>query len=113
MLEKRINIIEEFVESRNIASSDPQTMERMCVQLLDYPEVESAIRVGDVYAQLIEYSYERGDMQSSFSYLQSMKKRKILLTPYLDQEMIDNIYSANGVKNPAMDDDDDEIPEVI
>lgn len=112
MLQKRINIIEEFVEARNLTKSDPDAMERLCVQLLDYPEVEAAIRIGDVYAQLIENSYEKGDMQSAYSYLQGMKKRKIILTPYLDQEMIDNIYSANGVPNPAHEvDDDDDIKE--
>lgn len=83
------------------------------MQLLDMPEVETAIRIGDVFAQLIEYHYENGDMQSAFSYLTKMKKRKIILTPYLDQEMVDNIYNANGMKNPAHNDDDDEIPEVF
>lgn len=113
MLKKRIGIIEEFVEARNLIKSDPKSMERMCAQLLEYPEVESAIRIGDVFAQLIEHYYEKGDLQSAYTYLQGMKKRKIILTPYLDQEMIDNIYSANGVRNPAHDDDDEDIPEVF
>ena len=111
LLQKRIQIIEEFVESRNLAQTDPSAMERLCIQLLDYPEVESSIRVGDVFSQLIEYYYEKSDMQSAYSYLQQMKKRKIILTPYLDGDMINNIYSANGVKNPA--DDDDGIEEDI
>ena len=113
MLEKRIDIIQQFVEARNLLKSDPQSMERICMQLLDYPEVEAAIRIGDVFAQLIEYQYERQDLQTAFTYLQQMKKRKIILTPYLDQEMVDNIYNANGVKNPAHEQDDDEIPEVF
>jgi intraflagellar transport protein 140 len=113
LLQKRISIIEEFVEARNFATSDPSTMERMCSRLLEYPEVETAVRIGDVYAQLIEHTYQRGDMSSAYTYLQGMKKRKIILTPYLDQEMIDNIYSANGVKNVAEDDDDDDIKETF
>jgi intraflagellar transport protein 140 len=111
ILEKRIGLIEEFVEARNAATSDPSTMERICIQLLEYNDIDSAVRVGDVFAQLIEYYYEKGDNQSAFSNLKAMKKRKIIITPYLDQEMVDNIYSANGVKNPADEDDDDDIKE--
>lgn len=111
MLEKRIQIIEEFVESRNLAQSDPAGMEKICIQLLEYPEVETAIRIGDVFAQLVEYYYEKGDMQSALTYLQKMRRRKIILTPYLDNDMITNIYSSNGVKNPDDQVDDDEIPE--
>mmetsp|Transcript_32839 Transcript_32839/g.32175 ORF Transcript_32839/g.32175 Transcript_32839/m.32175 type:complete len:354 (-) Transcript_32839:22-1083(-) len=111
MLEKRIQIIQEFVEARNLAQTDPSGMEKACIELLQYPEVETAIRIGDVFAQLVEYYYEKGDMQSAFTYLQQMKKRKIILTPYLDNEMISNIYTSNGMKNPADEEDDDEIPE--
>eukprot|EP00343_Euplotes_focardii_P004045 CAMPEP_0205812010 /NCGR_PEP_ID=MMETSP0205-20121125/16338_1 /ASSEMBLY_ACC=CAM_ASM_000278 /TAXON_ID=36767 /ORGANISM="Euplotes focardii, Strain TN1" /LENGTH=161 /DNA_ID=CAMNT_0053092009 /DNA_START=184 /DNA_END=666 /DNA_ORIENTATION=- len=99
MLEKRIRIIEEFVEARNMAQSDPSATEKQCLQLLGYPEVETAVRVGDLYAQLIEYYYEKRDFQSAYTQLQGMKKRKILVTPYLDNEMINEIYSQNGIKN--------------
>lgn len=109
-LKRRIGIIEDFVEARNMIKSDPSTMQKLCNQLLDHPEVESAIRIGDVFAQLIEYNYEKGDLESAYKYLQAMKKKKIILTPYLDQEMVDHIYKANGVKI-AKKVDEDEIPE--
>ena len=109
-LKRRIGIIEDFVESRNLIKTDPSSMQKLCNQLLENPDVESAIRVGDVFAQLIEHNYEKGNLEAAFTYLQAMKKRKIIITPYLDQEMVDHINNANGVKS-AKRVEEDEIPE--
>lgn len=74
-------------------------MVNICNELLQYQEVDTAIRVGDVYAQLIEYCYESKNMKDALKYLNAMKARKIIITPYLDMEMVENIYRDNGI-NP-------------
>lgn len=72
----------------------------ICNELLEHPEVDTAIRVGDVYAQLIEFCYQSKNMKDALKYLNAMKSRKIVITPYLDMEMVDNIYWDNGI-NPG------------
>jgi len=67
-------------------------MIKICLELLDLPEVDTAIRVGDVFAQLIEYCYESKNMKDAMKYVNAMKARKVVLEPYLDMEMVDNIY---------------------
>ena len=47
--------------------------------------MEEAIRLGDVFAQLIEYYFYKNNYQDAYKYLEKMKKKKIIMTPYLDQ----------------------------
>lgn len=68
-------------------------MIRMCRQLLDQADVESAIRVGDVYALLIEYQYSQGQMEQAYQYIEDMRTRNIILDPFLDQSIIAAVYS--------------------
>jgi len=44
-------------------------MARICDSLIDQPGVNDAVRLGDVFANLIEYHMGKGDIQQSYSYL--------------------------------------------
>lgn len=115
MLNGRIQLVERFVEARNFIKTNPKAMIDICNELLEHPDVDTAIRVGDVYAQLIEFCYQSKNMKDALKYLNGMKGRKIVITPYLDMEMVDNIYRDNGI-NPndnkrGRDDIDEDIRE--
>ena len=110
LLENRINMVERFVQARQASDMAVQLD-----QLLQTPEIETAIRMGDIFAQLVEYHYENKDMDNAYKYLEQMKGRKIVITPYLDMEMVENIYRAMGI-NPSQeisgtDDIEEDIPE--
>lgn len=99
MLRDRIAIIERFVSAReSFANNDPNAMVQICSQLIDQPGVEEAIRLGDVFAQLVEYFYNQRQMQQAYTFLEKMRKKNIIVTPYLDQEMVENIQQAMGIK---------------
>lgn len=56
MLKDRIGNIEKFVQAREAFNQgDTSTMVNICNGLIDQPGVEEAIRLGDVFAQLIEF----------------------------------------------------------
>ncbi len=58
MLRDRVATIEKFVQAREaLNAGDAQTMATLCIQLTDQPGVEEAIRLGDVFAQLVEHFY--------------------------------------------------------
>ena len=91
-------------------------MVQMCNELLDTHEVDTAIRIGDVYAQLIEYYYGQGNSENAYHYLQKMRASNIVITPYLDPEMVENIFSTMGISTtanpgPGEDDIEEEIGE--
>ena len=119
-METRIKIVEKFVDARRAVKTEPLTMIQICNQLLDMPDVEGAIRVGDVYAILIEYYHYQNNprsMQQAYNLIEKMTDRNIILNHYLDKGMLDRIYSALGINTREdvvqsnHDDIDEEIPE--
>ncbi len=69
-----------------------------------------------MFALLIEFYYSQRNMRQAYELIEDMRNRKIILSPYLDQKMVNSIYQAVGVA-PADDggsDDgiDEEIDEV-
>jgi intraflagellar transport protein 140 len=50
--------------------------------------VEQAVRIGDVFALLVEYYHAEGNMQQSYVLIEKMQERKIIINPYLDTELV-------------------------
>merc|ERR1719453_1718019 len=96
-LHQRIQLVEIFVQARRLVKTDPAEMVKICHQLLDRPDVETAIRVGDGFALLIEFYYAQRNFEQAYRLIEKMRERHIILNPYLDQDMINNIYQAVGV----------------
>lgn len=91
-------------------------MASICDGLVDQPGVEEAVRLGDVFANLIEYHMQKDDVKTSYGYLQKMQKKKIVIDPYLDRKMVEDIYRGMGMSNPNKgygggDDIDEDISE--
>ena len=66
-----------------------------------------------MFALLIEFYYSKRQMEQAFHLVENMRGRNIILSPYLDQAMVANIYRANG-RAPADergggDEDDDDM----
>ena len=61
---------------------------------------------------MIEFCYDSKNMKEALRYLNDMKGWKIIITPYLDMEMVENIYWENGI-NPNQGRQRDEIDEDI
>ena len=84
----------------------------ICDTLVDTPGVEEAIRLGDVFAQLIEHYFYKNSFQDAYKYLDKMKKKNIIVTPYIDPQIVDDIYKEVGIQQPvvaaAVDDGIDE-----
>ena len=77
-----------------MVKTEPETMVSMCHELLEQPDVEAAIRVGDVYALMIEWFYSQRQMEQAHTLVEKMRGRGIILSPYLDAEMVQAIYGA-------------------
>ena len=99
VLEDRIELISKFVEARRLAKKDPSMMVNICQELLEAPRADEAIRIGDCLAMLVEFFHAAGKMKEAYGYMQQMTDRNILLHPYIDASIIDDIYKAVGV-NP-------------
>mmetsp|Transcript_19068 Transcript_19068/g.64920 ORF Transcript_19068/g.64920 Transcript_19068/m.64920 type:complete len:1396 (+) Transcript_19068:174-4361(+) len=101
----RITYVERFVQACALKKTDPGEMVKLCSSLLEpepeqQAEVEQAIRVGDVFAQLVEYWHKENNMSQAYQLIEKMRERGIILSPYLDQKMVSSVYQAMGV-DPA------------
>ena len=47
-----------------------------------------SVRSGDIFASIIEYYYDMKDLATAFEYTKKMQAKRIILAPYLDQEMV-------------------------
>ena len=56
-------------------------MVKIAHQLVEQPDVEAAVRVGDVFALLIEFYHSQGNMQQAYVLIEKMRERKIILNP--------------------------------
>ena len=99
-LATRIQHVENFVSARKMIKSDPETTVKMCFELLDDPNVENALRVGDVYALMVEWFYSQQQMEQAYNLIEKMVSRSIVLAPYLDQDMVNAICGSMGVAVP-------------
>lgn len=63
------------------------------------PFFQSAIRVGDCFALLIDHHYRARNMDEAYRLVEKMQQRSIVLDPYLDSTMLNEIYSAAGVSS--------------
>jgi len=95
-LQQRVYVMERFVLARRSIKTDPQESEGICLKLLDSKETENAIRVGDCFALLIEYYHSVSRMEEAFDLMERMKSRRIVLNPYLERSMMDEICRSVG-----------------
>ena len=93
----RISIVERFVTARKLAKTDTAAMVDICRQLLEQRDAETAIRVGDVFALLIFFYAQQRAMLDAHALVEAMRSRGILLDPFLDAALIEDIYRSVGV----------------
>ena len=113
-----VEMVENFVQARTLVNQDPNEMVRICDVLLarsaQISNMEAAIRVGDVYALIVEYWYSQGNMEQAYQHIERMRAQRIQLGPYLDKNMVDAVYTAMGIEETrGAGDDDDGIGEEI
>eukprot|EP00771_Trimastix_marina_P001394 gnl/Trimastix_PCT/2467.p2 GENE.gnl/Trimastix_PCT/2467~~gnl/Trimastix_PCT/2467.p2 ORF type:complete len:464 (-),score=100.27 gnl/Trimastix_PCT/2467:197-1588(-) len=96
-LQTRITLVEKFVKVRKLIKTQPKESIRLCHELLQDENADAALRVGDVYALLVQYFHERGRVQEAYQALEQMRQRGIALDPYLEERYIVDIYAAVGL----------------
>lgn len=118
-LQQKISHVEQLVTAHKMVTSNPQRMIELCKQLLEQHHIENALRVGDVYALMVEWYHSQGQMQEAYALVESMRARGIIVSPYLDHEMIQDIHDAVGMPlvvdepTPPPQSDSEQIAELI
>merc|ERR1719171_3161733 len=99
-LNQRIQIVDRFAGIRALGKTNPQEMVQVCEQMLQMGDIESAVRIGDVFAQLVEHYSSDHNYPEAHRTVEQMRSRGIILTPYLDRALLQTIYSNVGLPCP-------------
>lgn len=99
-LQTRISEMEHFGQIRKMAKTDPAGMVRACRELLvqvsrNKGSPQAALRVGDLYALLIEFYFRQRNMEQAYELIEEMQCQKIPLSQYIDQSTVESIYKCN------------------
>ena len=105
-VKKRLDHLEFFITARKMAASKPDEMIKMCEKLLEIPGIDNSIRSGDVFAQMIEFYYSKSNFQQAYTLLMKMKGKGIQFNPYLDQELVENVFNKMG---ESMENEEEEL----
>lgn len=68
----------------------------ICKSLLKEPMLEDAIRAGDCLAMLVEHYHGAGRMEDAYEHLRDMESRSIALHPYVDAQILEEVFRAVG-----------------
>jgi hypothetical protein len=86
-LVKKVQIVEAFVTARRLLSTTPNQALEICQTLMQEEpvEIEEAIRLGDVYAMVVEYYHALGNDEVVSTLLEQMKERGIDISFYINE----------------------------
>jgi len=98
-LREKIEAVDKFAGVRKMGKADPENV-AVCEKMLDVPDIEGSVRIGDIFAQLVEHYAEVRDFETAHRTVERMRKRGIILTPYLDHALLVSIYNSVGLPIP-------------
>ncbi|XP_066239057.1 intraflagellar transport protein 140 homolog isoform X1 [Saccopteryx leptura] len=98
-LQSKMTLVKRFIQARRTHREDPKESVRQCELLLEEPDLDTTIRVGDVYGFLVEHCLQMGEFQMAYKYLEQMRKRlpAAKLSYYITQETADAVHRALGI----------------
>ncbi|KAI9349580.1 hypothetical protein BDR26DRAFT_852390 [Obelidium mucronatum] len=105
----------ESPQTEERSSNDPAEMVGICEQLLGEPGIDRAIRVGDIFALMIETHFSHGNMAKARELMVEMQSRisSMNLEYYLDASILRSLRNSDpslGVSDGG-DGDEEEIEE--
>ncbi|KAI9354065.1 hypothetical protein DFJ73DRAFT_959062 [Zopfochytrium polystomum] len=100
VLSVRVEQMEAFIGAKLISKTNVQEMDRMCEVLLEEPDIDSAVRAGDVFALMIETHFQAGNIQRARDLLFALQSR--VSAAGLDYYVDSNVLQALRQDQPGM-----------
>uniref|UniRef100_A0A8C8R706 Intraflagellar transport protein 140 homolog n=1 Tax=Pelusios castaneus TaxID=367368 RepID=A0A8C8R706_9SAUR len=106
LLQSKMALVKRFIQARRVYSEDPKEAVRQCELLLEEPDLDNTIRLGDVLGFLVEHYLQMEEFQMAYRYLEEMRKRIpcVNLTYYVNQRTIEAVHRGLGIplgRNPV------------
>lgn len=124
-LKHRIGLVKKFVQARRTYDEDSEEAMKQCQVLLEEPDLDSAVRVGDVFGMIIEHYARQEDFRKAYSFMEEMRARipTVNMAYYINMKTIETVHKAldipmgrgMGVKESGdnEDEEDEELEEEL
>ncbi|KAM4624504.1 intraflagellar transport protein 140 homolog [Polymixia lowei] len=98
-LQHKITLVKRFIQARRLYEEDPGEAVRLCEALLEEPELDPAVRIGDAYGFLVEHHCQQGSFQVAYRKLEELQKLlpSSKVGSYISQASLDALQRAVGV----------------
>jgi len=95
-LKQKAGLIKKFIQAKKAFEEDPQESMRQLKLLLEDPDVEDGIRIGDVYGFMIEYYAKAHDNNQAYVLMKELRQRipSVNMAYYVSLKTIENIHKA-------------------
>jgi intraflagellar transport protein 140 len=111
-IREKLSLIDRFVNARQLAVENLPEMIKICQELVQDPDVDKALRPGDIFGSMVEAYYANKDFENAFILLSKMERMIPNLEYFLDKSIIQAIKRANGIDN-KVERNEEEIEEEI
>ncbi|XP_060117033.1 intraflagellar transport protein 140 homolog isoform X2 [Heteronotia binoei] len=106
LLQSKMALVKRFIQARRLYSEDAKEAARQCELLLGEPDLDGAVRSGDVLGFLVEHHVQAQEFQMAYRYLEEMRKKIpcVNMNYYVSQQTVEAVHRGLGVplsRNPA------------
>lgn len=119
-IKTRVTIVKKFIQAKKSYQDSPEEAIQSLELLINDPDTEMSIRIGDVYSPVIQHNAAVQNYNKAYELIEDMRNRypTLKLHHYVNMGMLEKIHKAVGVplheaQNGMMDGDDDEEQEVM
>ncbi|XP_062955109.1 intraflagellar transport protein 140 homolog isoform X2 [Cynocephalus volans] len=98
-LQSKMTLVKRFIQARRTYTEDPKESIKQCELLLEEPDLDSTIRIGDVCGFLVEHYLQVEEHQMAYKYLEEMRKRlpSTNMSYYVSQGTVDAVHQGLGL----------------
>ncbi|XP_047693500.1 intraflagellar transport protein 140 homolog [Prionailurus viverrinus] len=98
-LQNKMALVKRLIQARRTYAEDPKEAVKQCELLLEEPELDSSVRVGDVYSFLVQHYLQTEEFQAAYRYLEEMRKKvpSANMSYYVSQQTVDAVHRGLGL----------------
>lgn len=99
-IKDKCTAMKKFVCTIEMFATNPDTAIHQCQLLLDEPQIDRAVRYGDIYGQMINHFMQQNKLKAAYSCLEEMKRNirnPGVVTAYIDISTLETLHKSLGI----------------
>ncbi|CAM9937918.1 intraflagellar transport protein 140 homolog isoform X2 [Lampetra fluviatilis] len=98
LIQNKINFVKKFVHVRRVYQEDALEAMKLCEVLVEEPDLDQAVRLGDVYGMMIEHYARQENYQTAYRLMEALSKKctGVSLQYFVNAQTIERVHRALG-----------------